>query len=91
MNFGTRLAEGGESRFPAADSKPKTSAPLGSNSALYPFVVAHYPVGMRLMTSAESMGGPQAPKPQRRSDVYSVYRQCVLEECGSEIQYRPKP
>ncbi|GFT13269.1 hypothetical protein TNCV_4077221 [Trichonephila clavipes] len=36
------------------------------------------------MASAECMGGPRAPTPQRFSVGCSVYRQCVLERCGSE-------
>ncbi|GFU50870.1 hypothetical protein TNCV_4460791 [Trichonephila clavipes] len=44
-----------------------------------------------MIASAECMGGPQAPTPQRCSDGHSVYRQCALEGRGSEIQYHPKP
>ncbi|GFY07241.1 hypothetical protein TNCV_1585961 [Trichonephila clavipes] len=39
------------------------------------------------MTSAECMGGPRAPTPQRCRASCSVYRQGVLEGCGSGIQY----
>ncbi|GFW80750.1 hypothetical protein TNCV_348531 [Trichonephila clavipes] len=44
-----------------------------------PRVVAHYPVGIWLMTSAEYMGGPWALTPQRCSAGCSVYRHCVRE------------
>ncbi|GFX33171.1 hypothetical protein TNCV_2353401 [Trichonephila clavipes] len=37
-----------------------------------PLVVVHYPVGIWLMASAECMGGPQAPTPQRCSAGCSV-------------------
>ncbi|GFT56790.1 hypothetical protein TNCV_1268841 [Trichonephila clavipes] len=39
------------------------------------------------MASVECMAGSRAPTPQRYSASCSVYRQCVLERCGSEIQY----
>ncbi|GFW06409.1 hypothetical protein TNCV_2187441 [Trichonephila clavipes] len=52
-----------------------------------PRVVAHYPVGIWLMASAECMKGPRAPTSQRCSAGCSVYCQCVLEGCGSGIQY----
>ncbi|GFX86787.1 hypothetical protein TNCV_1409841 [Trichonephila clavipes] len=43
------------------------------------------------MASAECMGGPRAPTPQRCSAGCSVYRPCVLEGCDSEIPYHLKP
>ncbi|GFV90456.1 hypothetical protein TNCV_50311 [Trichonephila clavipes] len=36
------------------------------------------------------MGGAWASTPQRCSAGCLVYRQCVLEGCGSEIQYPPQ-
>ncbi|GFW08489.1 hypothetical protein TNCV_2775111 [Trichonephila clavipes] len=56
-----------------------------------PRALVHYPVGIWLMASTECMGGPRSVTPQRCSASCSVYRQCVLEGCGSEIQYHPKP
>ncbi|GFW47866.1 hypothetical protein TNCV_2400531 [Trichonephila clavipes] len=64
---------------------------MGSLEYCVPRVVAHYPFGIWRMTSAECMGGPWTPTPQRRNAGCSVYRQCVLEGCGSEIQYHSKP
>ncbi|GFX87680.1 hypothetical protein TNCV_2465731 [Trichonephila clavipes] len=56
-----------------------------------PRVVEHYFVGIWVMVSAECMEGLRAPTPQRCSAGFSVYQKCVLERCGSEIQYHPKP
>ncbi|GFX03289.1 uncharacterized protein TNCV_3555171 [Trichonephila clavipes] len=42
-------------------------------------VLAPYPVGIWLMASAECMGGPRAPTPQRCGTGCSVYQKCVLE------------
>ncbi|GFX66920.1 hypothetical protein TNCV_999591 [Trichonephila clavipes] len=54
-----------------------------------PHVVAHYPVEIWLWPSPEGKEGQLAPTPQRRSAGYLKYRQCVLKECESNIQYRP--
>ncbi|GFX33372.1 hypothetical protein TNCV_812341 [Trichonephila clavipes] len=54
-----------------------------------PRVVMYYPVGIRLIASAECMIRPRAPTPPRCSVGCSVYRQCILEKCGGEIQYHP--
>ncbi|GFT00941.1 hypothetical protein TNCV_4053701 [Trichonephila clavipes] len=51
--------------------------------------VAHYPVGIWLMASAEFMGGPPAPTPQRCSVGCSVYRQRVLEGYDMSLNLNP--
>ncbi|GFS90706.1 hypothetical protein TNCV_3771301 [Trichonephila clavipes] len=51
----------------------------------------YHPVGIWLMASAEYMEGPRAPTPQRCITDCSVHWQCVLDGCGSEIPYHPKP
>ncbi|GFT06290.1 hypothetical protein TNCV_2990601 [Trichonephila clavipes] len=53
--------------------------------------IAPFPVGIWLMVSAECVGGLRAPTPQRCRSGCSLYHQCVLEGCGSKIQYHPKP
>ncbi|GFY00321.1 hypothetical protein TNCV_4711231 [Trichonephila clavipes] len=52
-------------------------------------MVTHYPIGLWLMTSAECMGVQRVPTPQRCSSECSVYKQCILEGCGSGIQFHP--
>ncbi|GFY25626.1 hypothetical protein TNCV_2487461 [Trichonephila clavipes] len=51
----------------------------------------NYPVKIWLWPSIESKEGQLAPTLRRCSAGYLKYQQCVLEECESEIQYRPIP
>ncbi|GFU64262.1 hypothetical protein TNCV_3780731 [Trichonephila clavipes] len=62
---------------------------MGKEEHCVPCVVAHYPVGVWLMASTERMGGPGAPTSQKCGAGCSVYRQCVLEGCGSEAGAGP--
>ncbi|GFX23281.1 hypothetical protein TNCV_4560631 [Trichonephila clavipes] len=56
-----------------------------------PRAVTHYPVEIWLWTSAEGKEGQLAPTPWRCSAGCLKYRQCILEECESDIQYQPIP
>ncbi|GFW43024.1 uncharacterized protein TNCV_1474201 [Trichonephila clavipes] len=56
-----------------------------------PRVVAHYPVEIWLWPSPKDKEGQLAPTPWRCSAGCLKYRQCVLEECESDIQYHPIP
>ncbi|GFW30264.1 hypothetical protein TNCV_3850351 [Trichonephila clavipes] len=47
----------------------------------------HYPVEIWLWPSPEGKDGQLAPIPRRYSTGCLKYRQCVLEECESDIQY----
>ena len=53
-----------------------------------PRVVAHYSVEIWLWASPEGKEGQLAPTPRRCSAGFLKYRQCVLEECESDSQYR---
>ncbi|GFW81829.1 hypothetical protein TNCV_2885031 [Trichonephila clavipes] len=52
-------------------------------------VVVHYPVEIWLWPNPEGKEGQLAPTPRRCSASCLKYRQCVLEECESDIQYPP--
>ncbi|GFW90258.1 hypothetical protein TNCV_2121251 [Trichonephila clavipes] len=52
-----------------------------------PRVVAHYPVEIWLWPSPKDKEGQLAPTPRRCSAGCLKYRQCVLEECESDIPY----
>ncbi|GFW29934.1 hypothetical protein TNCV_4999741 [Trichonephila clavipes] len=54
-------------------------------------VIAHYPVEIWLWPSPEVNEGQLAPTPRRCSAGCLKYRQCVLQECQSDIQYHPIP
>ncbi|GFT13206.1 uncharacterized protein TNCV_4076661 [Trichonephila clavipes] len=54
-------------------------------------VVAHYPDEICLWPSPGRKEGQLAQKPRRSSAGCLKYRQCVLEECESDIQYRLIP
>ncbi|GFW21716.1 hypothetical protein TNCV_2529151 [Trichonephila clavipes] len=58
-----------------------------------PRVVTHYPVEIWLWPSPEGKEGQLcvAPTPRRSSAGRLKYRQCVLEKCESDIQYRRIP
>ncbi|GFU87597.1 hypothetical protein TNCV_2935191 [Trichonephila clavipes] len=58
---------------------------------IVPCLVAHYPVEIWLWPSSEGKEGQLAPTPRRCSASCLKYRQCVLEEYESDIQYRPIP
>ncbi|GFU47977.1 hypothetical protein TNCV_4967661 [Trichonephila clavipes] len=51
-----------------------------------PRVVTHYPVEIFLWPSPEGKEGQLAPTPRRCCAGCLKYRQCVLEECESDIQ-----
>ncbi|GFV26487.1 hypothetical protein TNCV_3361401 [Trichonephila clavipes] len=50
-------------------------------------VIVHYPVEIWLWSSPEGKEGQLAPTLRRCSAGCLKYRQCVLEECESDIQY----
>ncbi|GFX75017.1 hypothetical protein TNCV_1845891 [Trichonephila clavipes] len=52
-------------------------------------VAAHYPVEIWLWSSPEGKEGLLAPTTRRCSAGCLKYRQCILEECESDVQYRP--
>ncbi|GFV38414.1 hypothetical protein TNCV_4392951 [Trichonephila clavipes] len=56
-----------------------------------PCIVAHYPVEIWLWPSPEGKEGQLAPTPRRCSAGCLKYRQCILEKCESDIQYRLIP
>ncbi|GFX78085.1 hypothetical protein TNCV_972391 [Trichonephila clavipes] len=56
-----------------------------------PRVVAYYPVEIWLWPSPDGKEGQLAPTYRTCNAGCLKYRQCVLEECESVIQYRPVP
>ncbi|GFV26717.1 hypothetical protein TNCV_3292611 [Trichonephila clavipes] len=54
-------------------------------------VIAHYPVEIWLWPCPEGKDQQLVRTPRRCSAGCFKYRQCVLEECESDILYRPMP
>ncbi|GFS70928.1 hypothetical protein TNCV_2719971 [Trichonephila clavipes] len=76
------------------ESKPAREAIQSGDSQrtfgqCVPRMVAHYPIEIWLWPSPEGKEGQLTPTPRRCSAGCLKYRQCVLEECKSDIQYRP--